>query len=735
MKPYLFFLILAWSMLPRIASAQLTNGSVSAFFGVDGDTRNNYVKYGPATGNIASDDWFSSTLSGKNVIDTTNASLYLSLLQSNSNLSFSQRMSVPLYSKYNGKLWLDAVYGRDYLGVNSLTDSTTFTIACKNGDNPSVWKGGSGKIPDKNDLVDVYAHMRRDGIDVHDSLWLFAGVSTVGTSGSRYFDVELYKKNFGYSSSTGSFSTAGADSGHTQWVFDASGNILQTGDMILAVNYSPGFAPAVDVRIWVSQTTFSTVVPANFNFGSSYSSGSTTAFGYASIVSKSGATAFGSGMANFSGTTSQDTTYSTPWGTEMPSKAWGTQYQSLQLVEIGLNLTRMGLDPALYSALGVNPCQSFFSNIFFKSRSSNSFTSNMQDFVGPLDFLRAPVMDYSLQPDTLRCNRTTGAITITNNTTNGYYTWQTANGNISGSSADSSTIAINKPGTYIVSASPAMGCPATRKDTVVIPIDTSRPVAAFTATLGANNSYIQFYGGDVAASNYSTPFGGSKGLLWNWSGPGSFTSTIQNPTNDTIWGTYQLVVTEKRNGCTDTAVHTLNSWDFIVLPNMAVILRGALTGKAIMLTWDDQNHDNTAGYEIEKLVNGNFISIGKTYGNQSFADNDPAGSDNIYRIKATNQTGRIVYSNIIRVKADAPKIYLVRVSGNTASMVCNTDRDCVGTVALYNLSGQMLNKMSVNLRRGSNTIDLPLNSSLSNSCTIISLRLNDQGVFARKLLQ
>ncbi|MDP4216555.1 MAG: hypothetical protein Q8927_10160, partial [Bacteroidota bacterium] len=559
--------LLAAVLLPCSAFSQLNNGGLSAYFGVDADTRSSYMKYGIQMGSLAGDDWFSPSISGNNVIDTSNSALYLSLLQGGANLGFNKRMSVPLYSKINGRLWLDAVYGRDYVATNPLTDSTAFTIACKNGDDPGVWVGGSTNFPDKNDLVDVFAHMRRDGTSVYDSLWLFTGVSTVGTSGSRYFDIELYKKNFSYNGASGSFSSAGTDAGHTQWIFDAAGNIIQTGDLILAVNYSPGAPPVVDVRIWVSQTTFASVNPAYFNFGASFDGATASpAFGYASIVSKTGSTAFGAGISNYSATPAQDTTYSTPWGTEQSTKNWGAQYQSLQFIEIGLNLTRIGVDPALYAAFGLSPCQSLFSDIFFKSRSSNSFTSNMQDFVTPLIFLQNPVMDYSLQPDTLRCNRKVGTIRITNNTTAGNYTWKALNGTISGANTDSSQINITKAGTYVVSASPAAGCPATRTDTVVIPIDTSRPVASVNVSLVGNFAYLQLYGGDVNASNYSTPFGGSQGLLWNWSGPGGFSSAIQNPnTTDTVWGNYQLVVTEKRNGCTDTATKSINLYDFTVL--------------------------------------------------------------------------------------------------------------------------------------------------------------------------
>jgi hypothetical protein len=735
-------------LLPFLSSAQLSNGGINAYFGVDGDTRNNYVKYGNVYGLIPSDDWFSSSASSLNVIDTSNAFTYYNLLQGGANLGFNKRMSVPLFSKINGRLWLDAVYGRDYISSNSLVDSTVFTSAAKNGDNPTNWFGGKSNTPDKDDLLDVYAHMRRDGTNIHDSLWLFTGVSTVGTSGSRYFDVELYKNNFSYNGLTGIFSTAGTEAGHTQWLFDASGNVTQTGDMILAVNFTPGSAPVVDVRIWVSQTTFATVTPAYFKFGPNFD-GATPAYGYASILSKSGGTSFGSGISNFSATPAQDTTYATPWGTEQSTKNWGTQYLSLQLVEIGLNLTRIGLDPALYTANGLNPCVSMFSDIFFKSRSSNSFVSNMQDFVEPLTFLRQPIMDYSLTPDTLRCNHPTGVIQITNNSTAGIYNWTTANGNITSANSDSSQVSLNKAGTYIVSASPALGCPATRTDTVVIPIDTFPPVASIIATIGSNYSYLQFFGGDTAASNYITPFGGSKGLLWNWNGPGGFASTIQNPTNDTTWGTYQLIVTEKRNGCKDTALKTLSFWDFGTLAGRYLNLSGVYKNQSIQLSWSDNVASNADYYEIEKSsTNSGFNKIG-TVSNLnsnelssvdffSFKDNSPYASDNYYRIKSISKQGLISYSNIVDINGNLPdsrKIYLINSFGEGGvSLACNTDKDCGGKIILYNVIGQSLESQTVQLNKGLNIIDLPVFNKQKSEVLVVSLFINNQLAFTQKAL-
>ncbi|OQP64055.1 hypothetical protein A3860_21835 [Niastella vici] len=558
MKPWIIILFLF--MLHLSSFCQLNTGGFHAGFGVDADTRAGYLKYGPTTGTISSDDWFSSpTASGTNVIDTSNASTYRTRLQAGNNISFVKRMSVPLYTNVSGRIWLDAIYTRDYITGN--TDSTTFTGGGKNGDDPANWHGIASSIPDKTDLIDVFGHMRRNGINVHDSLWFFTGVSTVGTSGSRYFDIELYKNHITYNSTTGNFTTGGPNAGHTAWLFDAAGNITQTGDMIVAVSYSSG-APTVEVRIWTSKTTYNTITPSLFNFGSSFD-GSTTSYGYASIVSKSGTTAFGSGIANLSATPAADTTYATPWGSNNTS-GWSAQYNSLQFIEVGLNLTRIGIDPALYSSvLSSGACGSSFASIFFKSRSSASFTSNLQDFAGPFDFLQTPVLDYSLTGPSLSCATTTGTINVTNNTTAGYYTFSTTNGTITGTSSNSAQL--SKAGTYFVQAAVAQGCPVTRTDTVTVATDTFPPVASFYASVTADLAHFVLHGGNASASNYATPFGGSQGLLWNWSGPKGFTSSTQTPTTDTSSGLYQLTVTEIRNGCTATASNYIS---------LAVLVKG-----------------------------------------------------------------------------------------------------------------------------------------------------------------
>jgi hypothetical protein len=707
---------------PVCAAAQLNNGGLYAGFGVDADTRANFMKYGIVTGAVISDDWFAPSGVGNNVIDTSNFATYLTQLQAGSNLAFSKRMSQLLYSKVSGKLWLDAAYGRDYSSAASLKDSTVFSIAAKNGDDPNLWQGGIASTPNKNDLVDVYAHMRRDGMTVYDSLWFFTGIVAYGNAANSYYDVELYKNNFSYNSTTRTFSSAGTSGGHTEWIFDATGKITQTGDMIVAVSFMPGSVPVIDVRIWVSQATYTAyhgggLAPAYFNFSTFSTVGGI--YGYASIVSKTGTTAFGGGIANYSGTPSQDTTYATPWGTSNSTSGWSPFYQVSQFIEVGLNLTRIGVDPALYSTL--NPCQSMFSDIFFKSRSSSSFTANLQDFVAPLTFLRPPVMDFSAQGDTLRCNHPSGTITLTNNSTAGNYTWKTINGGtISGASADSSQLNITKPGTYIVSASPASGCPATRVDTIVVPIDTFPPVAS--ALVGLSGNQLALYGGNPVASNYPTPFGGSQGLTYNWSGPLSFTSTLQNPLTDTVWGTYNLTVTEKRNGCTATASTDVLASMFDLLLANSLSLEGTARAPFIDLSWKDLDQSLDLSFVVERSDGlHDFQAIGTVLnphaggsnspGSFAFTDTHPLPGNNLYRLKAVLMDGRIYYSQTVTVGSGISSLLTVALASDPgaggATLFINARQACKAELVEYSAVGQVLEKKALSIGMGLNTITIP----------------------------
>jgi hypothetical protein len=173
-------------------------------------------------------------------------------------------MRVPQLSKVNNRLWLDAIYIRDYSGQNQ-KDSTAFTTSNKNGMSPADWTGEPSQVGDKNDISDMLLHVRRAGPNATDSLWLMGGLSIQGTGGQRYFDFELYQTDIFYNRATSSFTGYGPDAGHTSWKFDASGNIIAPGDIILSAEFQSSFLSNVEARIWVNRSDLS-LTPASFSW-------------------------------------------------------------------------------------------------------------------------------------------------------------------------------------------------------------------------------------------------------------------------------------------------------------------------------------------------------------------------------------------------------------------------------------------------------------------------------------
>ena len=117
-------------------------------------------------------------------------------------------------------LWIDAVYGRDGNGTQSNNDSNIFSgNSNKNGDNPTTWSLGSGSIPQKDDIVDVFGYLRRDlspaavAINPNGILWGFGGASKISSDGNSHFDFEFFRTEVTFNGSA--LVGTGGQSGHT----------------------------------------------------------------------------------------------------------------------------------------------------------------------------------------------------------------------------------------------------------------------------------------------------------------------------------------------------------------------------------------------------------------------------------------------------------------------------------------------------------------------------------------
>jgi len=451
-----------------IVSAQITTPIIKAGFGVDGDLRTNFFNGFVQTGN---DDWFNNGTAGTGVfvIDTTGAAAIVAGYLSDVSpwpkrmAPLYRSMSRPKFAVINNRIWLDAIFVRDYHG----NDSTVFTAGSdKNGMSPVDWTGGVQGIPDKNDILDVFMHVRRAGPTNTDSLWMFGGISLDNTTGNRYFDFEMYQTDIYFDRATAKFYGYGPDAGHTSWQFDAAGNITRPGDIILTAQYQSSVLTNIEARIWVDQASLS-ITPTQFNWSGQFDGANTgSQFGYASILPKT-AGAFYTGLG------SGNNTWAGPFQLVLQDNSMAVNYAKDQFMEFSVNLSKLGLDPV--SLLGGDVCGSPFNKLVVKTRASASFTAELKDFVAPIDLFLAPRANITPEVPVFcgMSDTATSDIYVTNPHPTSVYTWSTIGGNIIYTDPTGTWIQVNMPGTYIVTQQLMAGCSAYATDTVTILRDTT----------------------------------------------------------------------------------------------------------------------------------------------------------------------------------------------------------------------------------------------------------------------
>ena len=542
---------------------------VGANFGIEADTRSGDVLSG-----ITTDDWFANGISGAGVVDEATAAAmnYAAQLAAGNNIAFDLDQSISNYGTNAGYIWYSTRFGRDYIS-GSTNDQTTFSTG-KNGDNPMLsWGTAPGPVPDKTDIVDSGVHMRRDGVDVIDDLWVDLMISTLSSSGNHFVDFELFVSEIEVSG--GSFLNSGPDEGHTAWQFDASGNVITIGDMIIGFSYSGGGVSGVEVRLWVERSRFnpgySPGGTSTFTWGSSIDGGST--YGYAQINVPGGSIFSQVNILSTDGP---------PWGTTNTS-GYTNSYNSGYLAEVGINFTQLGFDPRALFGSGA-ACDSPFSAVMTKSRTSSSFTSSLKDFAGPYDFLgsaeNTQVNTSITDPGDFNSCATGETLNLQAEflSSSAEYVWYSlspgvvfpANGlsQISGVAMDN--VVINMPGEYQLGIAPLEGCTPSTNPSEILNVR-FKPCAANDSYTGPEGMVLNIAASGVLVNDGDSDTGDilsvdeipladvSNGTLVLYS-DGSFTYTPSPGFKGTDTFTYQ--VCDSYGLCDSALVTLIISQDF-----------------------------------------------------------------------------------------------------------------------------------------------------------------------------
>ncbi|GIZ09823.1 hypothetical protein FUMI01_25490, partial [Flavobacterium sp. UMI-01] len=410
----------------NVVFSQLVGSSaVKANFGIDADVYSDLLEFPnianplvPLPSAVGTDDWFGKSYPGPGfgVIDQSP----LTPAEMVSNTAFVRRQSIttptapfpfPVVPSGTGDnirpyLWLDAVYGRDTYSKGGSGEKSYFSSGSdKNAANPNTWSiGTAGSVPAKDDIIDVYAHLRGEGLrepfsapGINDprpftTLYAYAAASLVVTNGNKHIDFEFFRTAIETPADLSVPGKTGPDGGRTAFTFNPDGTVNIPGTIIISVDYTNGGnVPQVRIRVWMDEAVFNAydnsnplrpfTVDKNTAFEKGDGSGT---FGYAAIIENVGSDTDIWGRVNINAST-----LAPPWGTlhgSGPSDV--ADYQPLQFVEIGINLTAFGLDKRGEQS----PCSNLLGSLLVKTRSSGggpsegAFGSELKDFAGPFLF-------------------------------------------------------------------------------------------------------------------------------------------------------------------------------------------------------------------------------------------------------------------------------------------------------------------------------------------------------------
>ncbi|WNJ20045.1 hypothetical protein [Pontibacter sp. G13] len=479
------------------------------------------------------DDWFTSPQGGSGLFPSIlPPSLFTEPSQ---NAAWMIGMEHAPYSQVRGNEWIAGWYARDQHTAQGAVDETVFIEgSSKNAMVPSQWDATAGNVPAKNDIIDALAHMRRSGQD--GQLYFYGGVATRSGSGNSHVDFEFFQAPMSFQG--GSFISQGSQNGRTPLQLNSDGTIAQLGDLICSVDFTQGGKKlSTEIRIWLnpqhlpggSLSSANQLANLPFEFTGAFTTHPTSqGFGYAEIKPWGS----NSPVVWVAGNGDQEVD-SPPWGTwSGPQATMKQTYECHQFMEVGLNLSALGLDGGNKAPW----CQSVCNTLMIKTRASQSFPAQLKDFVGPYSFGRPKEVRLEVSVPTITCDQAVVSPSYDDQFADSDWHWCGPEGYRS----EEAYPIFTRPGTYIATVSGGAGCQLT--DTFEVKADLEIPV-------------FSTEGGTITCAEpllELAAISAMDSLAFEWYDPAGEILSEQSPSVSDA-GSYRVIGTLLRNGCRDTA--------------------------------------------------------------------------------------------------------------------------------------------------------------------------------------
>jgi hypothetical protein len=184
--------------------------------------------------------------------------------------------------------------------------------------------------------------------------------------------------------------------------------------------------------------------------------------------------------------------------------------------------------------------------------------------------------------------------------------------------------------------------------------------------------------------------------------------------------------------------HGMNS---VPLPVKLNSFTGALVAEKVKLQWISADDENVSSYQIERSSNnrdfttiGNVSSIHQNNRSYNYIDDQPLKGKSWYRLKITDEYGRINYSGIIMIKntPDAVSVYPTLISkGQFINLQFKNNITGVVEIQLINSSGAVVFKKPMTTNSNNLVVKLP---ALSSGVYILSAIQNAEYLITQKII-
>uniref|UniRef100_UPI00054E2596 PKD domain-containing protein n=1 Tax=Aquimarina pacifica TaxID=1296415 RepID=UPI00054E2596 len=201
------------------------------------------------------------------------------------------------------------------------------------------------------------------------------------------------------------------------------------------------------------------------------------------------------------------------------------------------NLGEINGNSAIPTNVSINALNGATVQILARSASTYEDESYFLDNVRVYGTTNEDTIDVSASVDgIITCDNDSVILSGSSSQTNITYLWTGPND----FSENGQNVTVYEAGIYTLQALASSGCSSSITIEVIADVTVPDVDASVNGQLGCSQNLVQL------VANSST-----SGVFYNWTGPNSYTSTLQNPEVDTS-GTYYVTVTDPSNGCTNS---------------------------------------------------------------------------------------------------------------------------------------------------------------------------------------